>query len=119
MENNTPVYPSPPTNRHSIVSLILGILTVFFFCGSWVPVPFTSFISYPASFLSGLLALIYGIISLNGIRRKNEAGKPLAWIGILVGGFVLLCMLCAIVSIIVLFHYSPDKVQPFIQNYQF
>ncbi len=118
MEPNTPVYPTPPTNRHSIISLLLGILTVFFFCSSWMPIPFTGFICYPASFLTGLLSVIYGTISLNGIRKRNEAGKGMAWAGILSGGFVFLCIICMIVLIASLFYFAPETVQPFIDNYQ-
>jgi len=117
MEPNLPIYPSPPTNRHSIISLILGMLTLFLFCGSWMPIPFTGFICYPASFISGLLALIYGGISLNRIRRNNESGHIMAWAGILSGGFVFLCILCMAILIASLFYFAPDTLQPFINNY--
>ncbi|GAB1470472.1 hypothetical protein MASR2M66_13490 [Chloroflexota bacterium] len=114
METNTPIYPAAPTNRHSIISFILGLLTLLLFCGSWVPIPFTGFICYPTSFISGLLALIYGGISLNSIRRNNESGNVMAWAGILSGGFILLCMLCMVILIASLFYFAPDAVQPFI-----
>ncbi|MCB9144680.1 MAG: DUF4190 domain-containing protein [Anaerolineales bacterium] len=112
MEQNT------PTNKHSIISLTLGILTVFFFCGSWMPIPFTSFICYPASFITGLLAVIYGTISLSVINRNNESGKPIAWAGIISGGMIFLCILCIVVLFASLFFFAPNTVQPFIDNYQ-
>jgi len=119
MESNDPIYPSPPTNQHSIISLILGILTLVFFCGSVVvPIPFTSFICAPVSFLLGLSALIYGAISLNTIRRNNETGGVMAWMGILSGGFIFLCILCMVIAVISLFIFAPDSVPPFLQGYR-
>jgi len=109
--------PSPPTNRHSIISLTLGILTILALCGGMVPIPFTGFICFPITFLLGLLALIYGAISLNTIRKNNEGGKPLAWMGILSGGFIFLCMLCMLIAIVSLFIFAPDSVQPIIEGY--
>ena len=118
METNDPIYPSPITNKHSIISLILGILTVILFCGGMVPLPLTGFICLPPSFLLGFLALIYGMISLNTIRKNNETGKVNAWMGILSGGFIFLCMLCMVIAILSLFIFAPDSVPPFLQGYQ-
>ena len=118
METHEPISPSPRTNRHSIISLILGILTVLLFCGGMMPIPFTGFICFPPSFLLGFLALIYGAISLNTIRKNNETGQFHAWAGILSGGFIFLCMLCVIIAFISLFIFAPDSVQPIIEGYQ-
>jgi hypothetical protein len=119
MESNEPIYHSTPTNRHSITSLILGILTAVIFCGSVViPIPFTSFICAPVSFLLGLLSLVYGVISLNSIRKNKEAGSIMAWSGIFSGGFIFLCMLCMVLAFISLFFFAPDTVQPIIEGYQ-
>jgi len=109
-----------PTNRHSIISLVLGILTVVTFCGGFmIPIPFTSLVCAPASFLLGILALICGMISLNKIQKHNEAGRPMAWIGILSGGFIFLCILCLALALVSLFMFAPDAVPPYLQNYQF
>ena len=119
MQSNDPIYPTPPTNRHSIVSLVLGLITLFLFCGGiLIPIPFTSFICVPISALIGLGAFIYGIISLNTIRKNNETGHPMAWSGILIGGFVFLCLLCMIVAILSLFNFAPQYMPPFLQGYQ-
>jgi uncharacterized membrane protein len=123
MQSNEPIFSSPPptsspTNKHSIISLILGILTVFTLCGGMVPVPFTGFICFPTSFFLGLLALIYGGISLNTIRRKNETGSVMAWMGIVSGGFIFLCMLCMVIAIVSLFVFAPESVPPFLEGYQ-
>ena len=118
MQSNDPIYPSPPTNKHSIISLVLGILTVILFCGGMAPLPFTSIICFPPSFLLGFLALVYGAISLNAIRKNNETGQFHAWAGILSGGFIFLCMLCVIIAFISLFIFAPDSVQPIIEGYQ-
>lgn len=118
MQSNDPIYPSPPTNKHSIISLVLGILTVLLFCGGMAPLPFTSIICFPPSFLLGFLALVYGAISLNKIRKNNETGQFHAWAGILSGGFIFLCMVCVIVAFLSLFIFAPDSVQPIIEGYQ-
>ncbi|MEK6753234.1 MAG: DUF4190 domain-containing protein [Chloroflexota bacterium] len=116
---NTNQVTSPSfTNRHSIISLILGILTIVTFCGGFIiPIPFSSFVCAPASFLLGILALIYGMISLNQIRKHNESGRPMAWIGILSGGLIFLCILCMVIALISLFMFAPDAVPPYLQNY--
>ncbi|MBE0670014.1 MAG: DUF4190 domain-containing protein [Anaerolineales bacterium] len=111
--------PSSPINRHSIISFALGVLTVLTFCGGFIiPIPFTSLLCAPASFVTGILALIYGIVSLSRIRKNNETGRSIAWAGILSGGFVFLCLLCMVLALISLLIFSPDILPPFLQNYQ-
>src|SRR5690349_2934375 len=56
--------PSPNVNKHSIVSLVLGILTVVSLCIAIFPIPGTGFICYPSSLLLGLTALVLGLVSL-------------------------------------------------------
>jgi uncharacterized membrane protein len=106
------------TNKRSIVSLILGILSALTLCGGMVPVPFTGLICFPVSFFLGLLAMIYGTISLNNIRKNNENGKLMAWTGILTGGFVFLCMLLMLVAIVSLFIFAPDTIPPILSGRQ-
>ena len=77
-----------PTNKHSITSLVFGLLTVVSLCTASLPVPFSGFICMPAGFLFSLIALTYGSISLSQIRKSKEAGSPMAWIGIISGGFM-------------------------------
>ena len=118
METNEATSASP-ISKHSIISLVLGIFTVITFCGGiMIPIPFTSVICAPVSFLLGILALIYGAISLNRIRKHNESGSPMAWMGILSGGFIFLCILCMLVALISLFMAAPESFPPFLQNYQ-
>jgi uncharacterized membrane protein len=113
------------TNRHSIISLILGIITLILFCGGiFIPIPFTSLVCVPVSALIGIAALIYGLISLNRIKRHNQTGHSMAWTGILIGAFVLLCMLCTIAGILALFHFAPETFQDmpipsFLRKFQF
>jgi hypothetical protein len=113
------------TNRHSIISLILGILTLVLFCGGiFIPIPFTSLICVPVSALIGIVALMYGLVSLNHIKKHNHKGHGMAWTGILIGAFVLLCMLCTLTGILALFHFAPETFQdmpipPFLRNFQF
>jgi uncharacterized membrane protein len=83
-----------------------------------IPIPFSGFICYPLTILFGLLALLFGIISLNKIRKHNHSGRPMAWMGITIGGFVFLCVLCMVILIASLFIFAPNQVQPFLNNYQ-
>jgi len=120
--NEQPTLP-PQTNRHSIISLILGIITLIIFCGGiLIPIPLTSLVCIPVSSLIGIVAIIYGIISLNRIKKHNQTGHPMAWTGILIGGFVLLCLLCTIAGLVSLFYFAPDTlnhfpIPPAIQNF--
>ena len=108
-----------PINNQSILSLVFGILTILSFCMGLAPLPFTGFICFPTSFLLGILALVFGAISLNRIRSHNESGRAMAWIGIVIGGFVFLCVMCMIVVIALFFIFVPNSVPepPFIQNF--
>ncbi|MCC7119397.1 MAG: DUF4190 domain-containing protein [Anaerolineales bacterium] len=120
--------PSPETpstqavNRHSIISLILGIATLIFFCGGiLVPIPLTSFICVPVSSIFGLVGLIYGVISLKRIKMHAQSGRPLAWAGILIGGFVFFCMICSIIALWIVWHTHAIHnfpTPPFIQNFE-
>ena len=116
METNE-VIPSPPTNKQSIISLILGILTLLTCCGGMMPLPLLGFICFPASFLLGLSALIYGTVSLIRIKKHNESGHSMAWIGIIIGGFIFFCILLFVIAIVSLFIFAPDTMQPIIDNY--
>jgi uncharacterized membrane protein len=109
------------TNKHSIISLILGIITLLLFCGGiLVPIPFTTVICVPISALIGVTALTYGFVSLNRIKKHNETGHTMAWTGILIGGLVFLCMLCLLVTIASILYISPEAnpLQPFIDTFQ-
>jgi len=114
-ENNT-----PPVNSHSVLSLALGIFTILFFCIGWLPIPFTGFVCFPLGVLFGLLALIFGIISLNRIRKHNHSGRPMAWIGIIIGGFVFVCMIGIALVVIAMLIFAPNSIHvpPFVQNFQ-
>lgn len=109
MHSNETLLPPPQTNRRSIVSLILGILTLLALCGGIIPVPLTGFVCFPASFLLGLSALFYGIKSLMNIRKTNEAGRSMAWIGVVIGGLTFLCMLCILGLAVASPMFVPDS----------
>jgi uncharacterized membrane protein len=76
-----------------------------------LPVPFTGFICFPLSVMLGLLALIFGIISLNSISRHNHSGRPMAWMGITIGGFVFMCMLCMVILAAAFIIIAPSSLQ--------
>jgi hypothetical protein len=116
METNKEIF-YPPINKQSLISLILGILTLLAFCGGVIPIPLTGFVCFPTSFLLGLSALIYGAVSLRRIKKHNESGHSIAWIGIVIGGFIFFCILSVVVAIVSLFIFAPDSIQPMIENY--
>ncbi len=117
--NEQPV--SSPINRHSIISLVFGFLTLLFLCvGVFTPLPFTSLICFPPGLLLGLLALGYGFVSLRKIRKHNESGHVMAWTGIVIGGMTFLCLLCLVAAVAALMSLKPDlfQIPPFLQNFQ-
>lgn len=107
-------------NKHSNISIMFGILTILSFCAGLIPFPFTGIICFPLSVLFGILAMIFGTISLNQIYKRNESGAPMAWVGIMIGGFVFLCAICIVILIASFFIFAPNLIQlpPFIQNFQ-
>lgn len=109
--------PTLPLNKHSIISLVLGILTVLSFCTGVMPIPLTGFVCFPTSFILGLFAVIYGTISLRRIKKHNESGHSMAWIGIIIGGFIFFCILLVLIAIVSLFMFAPDSIQPLLENY--
>jgi len=94
---------SASTNRNAAISSIAGALTIVSFCLGVAPIPFTDIICYSMSLLFAVLALALGFISLLQIRQSGESGRPLAWIGISVGGLTMLAVLCILAVIVSLF----------------
>ena len=101
--------PTLSTNRNAVISSIAGALTIISFCLGVAPIPFTDIICYSMSLLFAVLALALGFTSLLQIRQSGESGRPLAWIGISVGGLTMLAVLC-IIALIVLFFPSLEYV---------
>ncbi|PYE47164.1 DUF4190 domain-containing protein [Paenibacillus barcinonensis] len=86
-----PPYAAPPkTNSKSIVSLVLGILSVV--------IPYIGF-------LIGIAAIIFASISLKEIRMRMEQGKGLAVAGLVCGiiGTALYAIIILIVLIVLLY----------------
>jgi hypothetical protein len=108
-----------PTNTQSILSLVFGILALLLFCIGLVPFPLTDLICYPISFLFAILALVFGAISLSQIRRRIESGRSMAWVGIISGGCVFLCLICMVVVVVALFMFAPNFIHmpPYIQKF--
>jgi len=88
------IKPALPVNRSAVISLAAGALTLLSFCTGLAPIPFTDFICYSVSLLFAVMALATGFASLLQIRRSGESGRPLAWIGISVGGLAVLAVVC-------------------------
>ncbi|PZT55333.1 DUF4190 domain-containing protein [Paenibacillus silvae] len=82
----TPYAPPPKTNSKSIVSLVLGILSI--------TLPYIGF-------LIGIAAIIFASISFKEIRMRMEQGKGLAVAGLVCG--IVGTALYAIVILLVLF----------------
>jgi uncharacterized membrane protein len=70
-----------PTNGLATASLVMGILS-WFCCGLGV--------------IFGVLAIVFGFVALSQIRdRPNQAGKPMAIAGIVLGILHLLTLATA------------------------
>jgi hypothetical protein len=118
MESNE--LPSPPVlNTHSIISLILAILTLISLCVGLAPLPFTGFVCFPVSLLLGILALILGFVALHRIKKHDQTGHGMAWTGILIGGLVFLCILCLMLAFISVIVFAPGAIptHPLINKY--
>ena len=90
--------PAPPRsiNRTAIFSLIAAILTVLSFCSAVAPVPFTGYVCFPASAITGIAALISGWIALLQIRSRQDDGRIFALTGVVVGGLASFATACSV-----------------------
>ena len=93
----------PSTNRNAVISSVAGALTMVSFCLGIAPIPFTDVICYSISLLFAVIALTLGFTALFQIRQNGETGRPLAWIGISVGGLTMVAVLCTITIVILFF----------------
>ncbi|WP_435081535.1 hypothetical protein [Clavibacter michiganensis] len=76
-----PVYAAAPPKGLSLTSMILGLVSVFFF---W-------------TFLCPLIGLVFGIIGI----RKEPAGRGFAITGLILNGLLLLIPVAFVLSIVV------------------
>ncbi|QIS41863.1 hypothetical protein GW571_06805 [Clavibacter capsici] len=76
-----PVYAAAPPKGMSLTSMILGLVSVFFF---W-------------TFLCPLIGLVFGIIGF----RKEPAGRGFAITGLVLNGLLLLIPVAFVLSIVV------------------
>jgi hypothetical protein len=76
-----PVYAAAPPKGMSLTSMILGLVSVFFF---W-------------TFLCPLIGLVFGIVGF----RKEPAGRGFAITGLVLNGLLLLIPVAFVLSIIV------------------
>jgi len=85
-----PVAAQPPSQALALASMITALAG--WVVGCFGPLP-------------GIAALIMGLMALSQMKKSPErvGGKPLAWIGVAVGGITVLVYLGLIASFIVLF----------------
>ncbi len=76
-----PVYAATPPKGLSLTSMILGLVSVFFF---W-------------TFLCPLIGLVFGIIGF----RKQPAGRGFAITGLILNGLLLLIPVAFVLSIVI------------------
>jgi len=101
-----------PTNRLSLVSFSLAVLTVIFFCIGFAPfLPLTAPFCYPAAILTGGTALASGISSLRQVRLSGEKGRAMALIGIWTGALSILAVICAVTSTVLILVYGLDYLK--------
>jgi hypothetical protein len=98
-------------NRYAIISLISAILALLSFCIGAAPLPLTALVCYPVSIILGIAALWAGLVSIRQIRASHENGQSLAKIGIWVGSFTILFVMCAIALVVVLWPYFYEFIQ--------
>ncbi|GAB4542770.1 MAG: hypothetical protein Fur002_13620 [Anaerolineales bacterium] len=99
-----------PNNQQAALSLAFSLLTILSACTGLVPIPFTGFICFPLSFLFATLALLFGLVALAQIRRRAQAGSPMAWAGIIIGGLVFFCGVCLALTFASLFFFAPQYI---------
>ena len=80
--------PKPKTNGLAIASMVLGILSVVFFCAWFFPV-------------MPILAVVFGHIALNQIRKQGTAGRGFAIAGLVTGYIGLAITVVMIILMIV------------------
>ncbi|PKO19214.1 MAG: hypothetical protein CVU39_01290 [Chloroflexi bacterium HGW-Chloroflexi-10] len=98
-----------PTNRLSLISFLLAVLTVLFFCIGFVPfLPMTAPFCYPAAVLTGTAALVSGALSLRQVRTSGENGRAMALIGIWTGALSILAVICATTITVLALVYGFD-----------
>ncbi len=99
-----------PTNRLALLSLAASALTVFSFCVGVAPIPMTALVCYPAAILTGIIALALGFRALRQIRQTGEPGGWMAWLGIGLGAFSILAVICFTSLTLALFPYLSEFV---------
>jgi hypothetical protein len=103
-----------PTNRLSLVSFFLAILTVIFFCIGFAPfLPMTAPFCYPAAVLTGAVALVSGVSSLRQVRASGEKGRAMALIGIWTGVLSILAVICATTMTVLILVYGLDYLKTY------
>jgi hypothetical protein len=85
---------TPPTNGKSIATLVLGILAVI--------VPYVGLIL-------GIIAIVFGKISLNEIKQRGEQGRGMAIAG-LVCGIVGTALYAIVIIIVVIAFVAINKM---------
>lgn len=85
-----PALPMPPHNGLGIASLVLGIVSAVGFC------------LWPVSFAAGVLALIFGLIGRNKVRRGEATNPGHALAGIICGavGVVLAIAFVVVIAVV-------------------
>ena len=94
MNENTPIN---ATNRNAVISGVAALFTLLSFCIAVAPIPFTGWVCYPATGVTGLVAFAAGLTSLLQIRSSGENGRNFALLGAWIGGLVTLASLCAVI----------------------
>lgn len=83
-----PRSPKPKTNGLAIASMVLGILSLVFFCAWFFPV-------------MPILAVVFGHIALSQIRKQGTAGRGMAIAGLVTGYIGLAITVVMIILMII------------------
>jgi hypothetical protein len=95
------------TSVLAIVSLVVGVVGIILSCLFW-----------PVGIVLAIVALVLGILGLNEVNKQpGVGGKPLAIVGIVLGGLGVLVAILAIAGLTALILLGPRIENIFRQIY--
>lgn len=79
-----------------MLSFVVAVLTLLFFCIGFAPIPLTALVCYPAAFAGGIASIGTGARALREIRQNGEGGRPFALIALWMGGLTILAVVISV-----------------------
>ncbi len=95
-------------NRKALISFLAAVLALLALCAGFLPVPLTALICYPPGIVLGVIALVYGGLSLRELREDGRRGRRLALLAMWAGGLMIVTAVCAIAVGIAVWPYVTE-----------